>query len=205
MYTQSGRRTFLFPQTSWYTLNMKDIIIKKYTFKQLTKSIKEQLRQEVLLNFPDVKAFKTRFYYQIPPHFMFIAWYKGSIIGQRYLTTKVRPIDGKKYKIAGIGITVKKVFQGKGIGKKLTNEVLKFIKGNGYDFSMATTSNPVAIHILKKFGFKKLKRKITYKDIETQKIITEDETVMVRDFQDNKLIKELEKFKESIYMGMGVW
>lgn len=184
---------------------MKGITIKKYTFKQLTKSIKEQLRQEVILNFPDFKGFKTRFYYQIPPDFMFIAWHKGSIVGQRYLTTKVRPIDGKRYKIAGIGITINKAFQGKGIGKQLTKEVLRFIQDNDYDFSMATTSNPVAIHVLKKYGFVKLKRKITYKNIGTKNIITENETVMVKDFQDNKLIKELEKSRKPIYMGVGVW
>lgn len=184
---------------------MKDIIIKKYTFKQLTKSIKDQLRKEVFLNFPDVDVFKTRFYYQIPPNFMFIAWHKDSIVGQRYLTTKVRPIDGKKYKIAGIGVTINKTFQNKGLGKELTKEVLKFIQDSDYDFVMATTSNKIAIHILKKFGFIKLKRKITYKDIETRKIIIEDETVMVKDFQGNKLIKELEKSKKPIYMGIGVW
>ncbi|PCI20138.1 hypothetical protein COB64_02405 [Candidatus Wolfebacteria bacterium] len=184
---------------------MKDIIIKRYTFNRLTKSIKEKLRQGVLLNFPDVEVFKTRFYYQIPPNFMFIAWHKGGIVGQRYLTTKVRPIDGKKYKVAGIGITISKEFQGKGLGKELTKEVLRFIQNSDYDFVMATTSNKIAIHVLNKFGFTKLKRKITYKDIKTRKIITEDETVMVKDFQDNRLIKEIEKSKKPIYMGVGVW
>ena len=57
----------------------------------------------------------------------------------------------------------------------------------------------------KKIGFKKLKRKITYKDIKKRKIITEDETVMVKDFQGNRLIKDLEKSKKPIYMGIGVW
>ncbi len=122
--------------------------IKRYTFKQLSIKLKEELRKEVLANFPKIKVFQTRFYYQIPPDYMFIAKIGNKIVGQRYLTTKVRPIDGKRYKIGGIGVSINPNFHGKGVGQKLTQVVLNFIESHEYDFVMAATSNKIAKHIM---------------------------------------------------------
>ncbi len=179
--------------------------ISKYKFKDLSQNLKEQLRKEVLLNFPDIKAFKTRFYYQIPPHVMFIARIGNKIVGQRYLTTKVRPIDGKRYKVAGIGVSINPEFQGRKIGQQLTRFVLNFVENNGHDLIVGITSNPISAHNLKKFGFIRFKRAIEYKDIETHKIVKEQDEVYVKDFVRGKLIRELELKKKPIYMGVGTW
>ena len=183
----------------------KEIEIKIYPFSQLSPPIRKELRNEVALNFPKVKAFKTRFYYQVPPDYMFLAIKGNRIIAQRYLTNKTRIIDGKRYKIAGIGISINQEFHGMGLGQSLTKSILKFIKDRDYDFVMGTTANSIAKHILKKFGFLELKRQITYKDVETKKIVKEKDWVLVKDFKKGKLIKEIEHSKGPIYLGRGAW
>lgn len=179
--------------------------IKTYKFKELTPKLKEELRKQVLMNFPKIKAFKTRFYYQIPPNYIFIAKLNNKIVGQRYLTTRMINIDNKKYKVAGIGISVNPNFHKKGIGQKLTKFSINFIKKQKYDLIMGTTKNPIAKHILIKFGFKKLKRKIKYKDLEINKIVTEKFDVLVKDFKHDTIIKCIESNRTPIFVGNGAW
>lgn len=181
------------------------IKIKKYSFAQLSPSVKEELRKQVLLNFPYIKAFKSRFYYQIPPNYIFIVRIGNKIVGQGYFTEKVRTIDNRKYKIGGIGISINIKFQGKGIGKNLTRIFLNFAKSRKCDFIMGATTNPAAKHIIKNFGFTQFKRAITYKDTETDKITKEKEGVFVKDFLSGKLVKMIESSKNPIYMGKGAW
>ena len=52
---------------------MAQLKIKMYKFKELTPKLKEELRNQVFMNFPKVESFKTRFYCQIPPNYMFLA------------------------------------------------------------------------------------------------------------------------------------
>ena len=186
---------------------MKKFFIKigRYSFSELNENLKEVLRKEVILNFPEIYAFRKRFYFQIPPSHMFVARVNKVIAGQRYLTTKVRAIDGKRYKIAGIGISINPQFQGKGIGQQLTESILNFSKKNKYDIVMATTVNPIAKYILKKAGFVEFKRGITYKDVETKKIERDRYGVFIRDFQNGEIVGRINIKGDPVYMGIGAW
>ncbi|MBI4193079.1 MAG: GNAT family N-acetyltransferase [Candidatus Colwellbacteria bacterium] len=184
---------------------MRKITIRRYAWSELTPSLKEELRRQVLLNFPKIKAFRTRFYYQIPPSFMFVARAGRKIVGQRYLTWRVRPIDGKRRRIAGIGISVHPDFQGRGIGQELTRACCAFVGRQRCDFVMATTGNPAARHVLSKFGFTVLRRPITYRDRETGKLIRETDCVLVLDFAGGETIRDIEKQRKPLYVGKGAW
>jgi RimJ/RimL family protein N-acetyltransferase len=179
--------------------------IRIYRWNRLDRRIKEELRRQVLLNFPKVAAFKTRFYYQIPPAYMFVAKMGDVLVGQRYLTTKIRSVDGRRYRMVGIGISINPKFQNTGVGQKLTSSTLAFIEKAGYDVVMAVTENPAAEHILRKFGFTKLKRGISYKDVETGKVKKDKDIVFVLDFRNGEVVKTIDSGKGPIYMGVGAW
>lgn len=84
---------------------------------------------------------------------MYLAIKDEEIIGQ----TSLSAYSGRMGHYSELGITVKKAYWNNGVGKSLLSKIIEYAKKNDIEFIdlRVRSDNARAIHLYKKFGFKK--------------------------------------------------
>ena len=87
-------------------------------------------------------------------------YFKSKLIGFFLITSKIKPMYFEC-------LIIDKKYQNQGLGGKCVKKILEYLNSNyRVDKIYASTSNPYAYKILKKYGFTKLKNKMADKFIQ---------------------------------------
>ena len=101
-------------------------------------------------------------------HLMLLAIHDGKIIGDASLSRSPRRMSHR----GDLGISVQQSHWNQGIGGMLMKEVIQFAKKNAYEVIdlQVRSDNHSAIHLYKKFGFKKIGTHPSFFKINNQNI-----------------------------------
>ncbi len=184
---------------------MTNVEIETLSFSDLSRELKEELRREARVCFPQYREiYNNRFYFESTPSVVFIARVDGRIAGFRNLVERTCRIGGFYVRIAGVSLAVNPDFRGRGIATRLTEHMLYYVRTTGFDMVMAFVICHIAAHILEKVGFEKTTTPVRFIDSETEKKMLVEDSTYVLDLKGGAIIKALNEAEE-IDVGRGVW
>ena len=181
------------------------IDIKTTPLSDLSPEEEKELCREARACFPQFKErYGCQFYFESFPSVVFIARINDNIAGFRNLVERTCQINDSEIRIAGISLAVHSDYRERGVASKLTEHMLDYVRNENYDIVMAFVINPIAVHILEKFGFRQVYLPIRFIDSETGGLSLIEDKTYVLELKAGAFFEKLKDIEE-IHVGKGVW
>jgi alkylation response protein AidB-like acyl-CoA dehydrogenase/GNAT superfamily N-acetyltransferase len=181
-----------------------DLTITIYDVLELDTSLERALVDLTARLFPEEPALRGRFYYDTRPDLVVAAWKEGTLAGFRIVVRRQVDLALGCLRVAGLGIGVDPRFQRQGIGRELTRRTLDVLREWNDDLALAFLLTPAAEHLLRSFGFRPLKARVTYRRRDTGSLVTESMPAHALDLHQGTLVDDLNAHG-SLHLGLGSW
>src|SRR5262249_20170900 len=152
----------------------KDLTFTLHAVPELDEKLERSLVELTARLFPDQPALRGRFYYDTRPDHVVAAWKEGKLAGFRVITRRLVEIGRSRPRVAGLGIGIAPEFQKQGVGAALTAHTLELLRDWGDELALAFLWNAVAERLLQKFGFRRVKAKISYRNRDSGDLVVEE-------------------------------
>jgi alkylation response protein AidB-like acyl-CoA dehydrogenase/GNAT superfamily N-acetyltransferase len=182
----------------------KDVTMTVHEVRDLDEALERSLVELTARLFPEEPSLRGRFYYDTRPDHVVAGWKEGKLAGFRVVTRRLVGIGPGLVRVAGLGIGVAPEFQRQGLGTALTGHTLELLRDWGDELALAFLWNPVAERLLQKFGFRRLKAKVSYRQRDTGELVVEEVPALALDLGGGTLVDEVNS-RGSVHMGVGVW
>jgi len=121
---------------------------------KLDEELDNAIRELLVASFGWTPEFQERSYWHLKPSTRFV--YKdnsGRVLGHASIVEKTGVVGNREIKIAGAGaFVVHPELRNSGIGKVLAEEVVRYVKEQGYDLMVAFAKDPASRYICVKTG-----------------------------------------------------
>lgn len=139
----------------------------------LTEKDKNEMYALRIKMYPKFKKYydRNRYYSTVKPQKVFLVRDKesGKLVGTSKLLWRKVTVGDETIRFFARGMLVDTAYQRLGIGTEIVRRSLVAMKKLHGDLLCGTTDNPIAMKILRRLGFKKLKCPIYYTEVDTGK------------------------------------
>jgi isovaleryl-CoA dehydrogenase len=181
-----------------------DLTITVHDARQLDAPFEKALVDLTARLFPDEPALRGRFYYDTRPDLVVAAWKDGALAGFRIVVRRLVDLAPGALRVAGLGIGVDPRFQRQGVGRELTRRTLEVLRGLNDDLALAFLFTPAAEPLLRAFGFRRLRARVTYCRRDTGAPVAEDMPAYALDLHQGTLLDDLNA-RGALHLGVGSW
>jgi isovaleryl-CoA dehydrogenase len=181
-----------------------DLTITVHDAGELDPALERTLVELTARLFPDEPALRGRFYYDSRPDLVVAAWKDGVLAGFRIVVRRLVDLAPGVVRVAGLGIGVDPRYQRQGIGRELTRRTLELLRGLNDDLALAFLLTPAAEPLLRSFGFRRLRARVTYCRRDTGELVTEAMPAYALDLNQGTLVDDLNA-RGSLHLGVGSW
>jgi alkylation response protein AidB-like acyl-CoA dehydrogenase/GNAT superfamily N-acetyltransferase len=181
-----------------------DVTLTVHDVRELDEKLERSLVELTAQLFPEEPALRGRFYYDTRPDHVVAAWKDGRLAGFRVVTRRPVDVGPSRIRVAGLGIGIAPELQRQGLGTALTAHTLDLLRDWGDELAVAFLWNPAAERLLQKFGFRRLKAKVTYRHRDTGELVLEQTTACALDLGGGTLVDDLDA-RGALHLGVGAW
>lgn len=154
--------------------------------------------------YPDfIKYFeKNRFYSSVKPQLVILVYEGKKLIAEGKLLWRIVKLrSDKTIKFFVYGLTVDSKYQKQGIGTRILDMSISKAKELGADLLYGCTTNPHAMKMMKRKGFKRLTTQLIYTEALIQQMTKEADPSYGLEFKQG-IIDEINHLPE-LYLGIG--
>ncbi|MFA6415048.1 MAG: GNAT family N-acetyltransferase [Candidatus Paceibacterota bacterium] len=180
-----------------------DFKIELTSGDELTDEQKDILMALSIAEYPPYEKYYrvNKYYSVIKPQIIGLILRNDEIVGDGKLLWQNVELPDRHIKLFGFGLTIRKEYQGKGLGTELIKQFMHKAEELGADILYATSDSPVIDHILNKFGFSKLTMPVEYTHALSGEREREEKTAYVY-LYNKDILASLEKLSV-FYLGQG--
>lgn len=169
----------------------------------LTDEQKDTLMALSIAEYPPYEKYYrvNKYYSVIKPQIIGLILRDDEIVGDGKLLWQDVKLPDQSIKFFGLGLTIRKEYQGKGLGTELIRQFMHKAEELGADILYATSDSLVIDHILSKFGFSKLMTPVEYTHALSGEREKEEKTAYVYLYSKN-ILESIQKLPV-FYIGQG--
>jgi len=178
----------------------------RYIFKrsdEIDFKQKEEIYTLAIKVYPDFKKYfeKNRYYSTVKPQLILLVFDENKLIGYGKFLWRNLKLRENTIKFSACGLLVDSMYQKQGIGINMLDVSIAKAKELNADILYASSTNPNAIKMLEKRGFKKITTKVIHTEVLTNKEIEEIDQAFGLELTDG-ILKEINSLP-FFHIGLG--
>jgi alkylation response protein AidB-like acyl-CoA dehydrogenase/GNAT superfamily N-acetyltransferase len=180
------------------------LTVTVHDVRELPPALEQALVELTARLFPDEPALRGRYYFDTRPDLVVVGWKDATLAGFRIVTRRSVDLAPGALRMAGLGIGVDPRFQRQGVGRELTRRTLEVLRELGDDLALAFLFTPAAEPLLRSFGFRRLRARVTYLLRESGELVAESMPAYALDLGQGTLVDEIDA-RGALHLGTGTW